>query len=189
MRTLALSAATVWLMITGIAAVDQTPPANPHGVATKAFIDRAQEYAAFHTRVDRTVPSLRETAEPGEISRRQAALAEAIIAARAEAKPGDVLVPEFQPYLREIIEQDFRKRPVGDRKALLDEQPKNVKIDVNTTYPTGVPLATFPPNLLKVLPALPDVLEYRIVGRDLILRDVKANVIVDVVRNVFPIPS
>ena len=45
---------------------------------------------------------------------------------------------------------------------------------------------TFPPNLLKELHQLPDDLEYRFVGRDLILRDVKANTIVDVIRHARP---
>ena len=44
--------------------------------------------------------------------------------------------------------------------------------------------------LLRKLPDLPPELEYRIVGRSLLLRDVKANLIVDILRDVVPtIPS
>ena len=44
--------------------------------------------------------------------------------------------------------------------------------------------------LLRKLPDLPPELEYRLVGRSLILRDVKANLIVDILRDVVPtIPS
>ena len=65
-----------------------------------------------------------------------------------------------------------------------------MKVDINTVYPTTLPLATFPPLLLRKLPDLPPELEYRIVGRSLILRDVKANLIVDILRDVVPtIPS
>ena len=60
-----------------------------------------------------------------------------------------------------------------------------MKVGVNQIYPTTLPLATFPGNLLKVLPELRRIFEYRIVGRDLILLDVKGNVVVDVVRNAF----
>lgn len=161
---------------------------NPRGAATKAFLDRMQEYATFHNNVEKMVPSLKETASPEEIARREAALAEALIKQRPHAKPGDFLIPQYQPYLIEIIEQDFAKRPPADRKALVVELPKGMKIGVNMIYPTSLPLATFPANLLQKLPALPDVLEYRIVGRHLILRDVKGSVIVDVMRDVFPIP-
>jgi hypothetical protein len=47
-------------------------------------------------------------------------------------------------------------------------------------------LATVPPLILKRLPLLPEGLEYRFMGRDLILRDVKANLIVDFVREAVP---
>ena len=58
------------------------------------------------------------------------------------------------------------------------------------TYPTTLPLETVPGKLLRVLPQLPEVLEYRILGRHLILRDVKANLVVDFVRDAVPtIPS
>ncbi len=64
------------------------------------------------------------------------------------------------------------------------------QIVVNTTYPVGLPLATFPARLLQKLPALPPELEYRIVGHHIVLRDVTGNVIVDVARNIVPtIPS
>ena len=59
-----------------------------------------------------------------------------------------------------------------------------MKVDVNTVYPTTIPLATFPPVLLRKLPDLPPELEYRLVAHSLILRDVKANLIVDILRDV-----
>jgi len=43
-----------------------------------------------------------------------------------------------------------------------------------------------PPSLLSNLPLLPPELEYRTVGRDVVLRDVGANLIVDVVAGVIP---
>ena len=36
-----------------------------------------------------------------------------------------------------------------------------------------------PPNVLAALPRLPDDIEYRFMGRDLILLDTRANVIID----------
>ena len=186
--------------IGGTAAVAQTAakratnasadaPANARGAATKAFLDRIQEYVAFHNNVEKMVPPLNETAKPEEISKREAALGAALIKQRPDAKPGDFFIKEYQPYLRQIITEDFKKRPLADRKALIVELPKGVKLDVNTLYPTTIPLATFPPNLLKALPELPKEVEYRIVYRHLILRDVTGNVIIDIMRDVFPIPS
>ena len=53
-------------------------------------------------------------------------------------------------------------------------------------YPTTYPLATFPATLLPLLPALPEALEYRVVQHYLVLRDVEANVIIDVLPNALP---
>ncbi len=176
------------------------PPAKPKPVvmagdvnagaaATKAFQDRIKEYLAFHNRVEATVAPLDETAEPAKISARERALGEALIKARPTAQQGEFFIKEYQPYLRQIIEQDFKKRTLAQRKALIVELPKGVTVGLNMAYPSTIPLATFPPNLLKALPELPPELEYRIVSRDLILRDVKGNVVVDVMPNVFPIPA
>jgi hypothetical protein len=135
------------------------------------------------------VPPLTETKSPEEIAKRELALGAALIKQRPDAKEGDFFIKEFQPYVIDIVKKDFAKRPMADRKALLVELPKNVKIGVNMTYPTTLPLATFPANLLKALPELPKELEYRIVGRNLILRDVTGNVIVDIMRDIVPIPG
>jgi hypothetical protein len=81
-------------------------------------------------------------------------------------------------------------RSAADRKALVHELPRSLTLVVNMDYPTSLPLATFPGKLLRTLPDLPPELEDRIVGRHLILRDVKANIVVDFVRDVVPtIPS
>ena len=164
------------------------PPANAAAAATKAFLDRIREYVVFHNNVEKMVPALTETSDPLKISAREKALGEAMIKQRPNAKEGDFFIKQYQPYLVQIIKQDFSKRSLADRKALIVELPKNLKIGVNMIYPTTIPLATFPGNLLKVLPELPKELEYRIVGRHLILRDVTASVIVDLMRDVFPIP-
>jgi hypothetical protein len=125
-----------------------------------------------------------------EISNREAALAKAIQTLRAGAKVGEIFAPEYQPYFIKIVQDDFATRPAADRKAIVNELPKNMKVDINTVYPTSVALATFPAGLLRKLPDLPPELEYRLVGRSLILRDVKANLIVDILRDVVPtIPS
>lgn len=161
---------------------------NEYGAATKAFLDRMQEYMAFHNNVEKMVPPLTQTSSPEEIAKREAALGAMLIKQRPDAREGDFFIKEYQPYLIKIIREDFARRPVADRKALLVELPKDVKISVNMVYPPTFPLATFPGNLLKALPELPKGLEYRIVGQHLILRDVTGNVIVDILRGIFPIP-
>ena len=158
---------------------------NESGAATKAFLDRLQEYVRYHNNVEKMVPPIVDTKDPAKISDREKALGDALIKQRPAAKPGDFLITQVQPVIARIIKEDFAKRPAADRKALIHELPKGMSIDVNTIYPTTLPLLTFPSNLLQKLPTLPPELEYRIVGRDLILRDVTGNVVVDVMRGVF----
>ncbi len=144
----------------------------------------------IHNEAEAKVPNLKRTDDPKEIAERETALAQMIMTLRANAQPNEIFASEYQPYFVKIVQDDFKERKAVDRKAIVDELPARLKVDVNTVYPTTVPLATFPPGLLRKLPDLPAELEYRIVGRSLILRDVKANLIVDVLRDVVPtIPS
>ena len=53
-------------------------------------------------------------------------------------------------------------------------------------FPAAAPMATMPPSLLAVLPPLPKELEYRIIGNFLILRDVEAALILDVIPAAVP---
>jgi len=47
-----------------------------------------------------------------------------------------------------------------------------------------LPLQSMPPSLLLNLPRLPKELEYRFVGRELVLREIPANLIVDAIPDV-----
>jgi hypothetical protein len=52
-------------------------------------------------------------------------------------------------------------------------------VKVNAVYAAGAPRSTVPPSVLATLPALPECLRYLFVGRDLILVDSVAQLIVD----------
>ena len=165
-------------------------PINAQGAATLEFKKRIDAYMKIHNEAEGKVPSLKKTDDPKEISEREKALGDMIMTLRANAQPGDIFAPDYQPFFIKIIQDDFKGRSAADRKAMISELPRNMKVDINTVYPTTMPLETFPPALLRKLPDLPPELEYRIVGRSLLLRDVKANLVVDILRDVVPtIPS
>jgi len=171
------------------AAASVTPdgqPVNAVGAATLEFQKRVQAYMKVHNEAEGKVPNLKRTDDPVEIAQREQALAQAIMTLRAGAQPNEIFAKEYEPYFVKIVKDDFANRSAADRKALVHELPRNVKTEINTVYPTNIPLITFPAGLLRKLPDLPPELEYRIVGRSLILRDVKANLIVDVLRDVVP---
>lgn len=172
------------------AAPPQPARVNPTGAAVLAFKTRVADYVKVHNAAESKVPRLTETNDPAQVHQRQAALGEMVKSLRATAREGDIFGTEFRPILEREVRGDFRSRSAADRKALIHELPARTKLAVNMTYPRDLPLATFPARLLSKLPELPPELEYRIVGRHIVLRDVTANVIVDVARDIVPtIPS
>jgi hypothetical protein len=168
----------------------QPKPANPVGTAVLGFKQRLDGYVKIHNEAESKVPKLTETSDPAKVHDREAALGAMIKTLRSTAKEGDIFGADFKAILEREVRKDFRSRSAADRKALIHELPAKMKVAVNMTYPTELPLATFPAQLLKKLPDLPAELEYRLVGHHIVLRDSTANVVVDIARNVVPtIPS
>ena len=152
----------------------------------KQFSDRVAQYLRLRTAAELTVPNLADTSDPAKISAREQALGQAIRRARAEAGPGDLFTPDAAVEFGRLIAEDFAKRPPAVRAAVVEEVPMKVPPAINEPYPTTLPLATVPPTLLMKLPTLPPELEYRFLGHHLILRDIKANLIVDYIPDVVP---
>jgi len=148
--------------------------------ALRHFQQEVSEYAELHAKQLAQLESHKES--PGA----QRTLAQAIQAHRTKARPGDIFQPEVQPLFRRLIAEQLKGPDALDaRKAVLDGNPAveedsvPVVVRVNAEYSQGAPLSTVPPSLLATLPHLPAALEYRFVGRELILLDSVARVIVD----------
>jgi len=152
----------------------------------KDFFDHVRAYMKIHKAADAKVPSLKETSDPKQVSTREKGLADEIRKERAGAQQGEVFSPSAAKEIGLVVAEDFKSRPLRDQKAILVEVPMKVPPAINTDYPTTLPLATVPPSLLLKLPTLPEELEYRFLGRHLILRDIKANLIVDFIPDVVP---
>jgi hypothetical protein len=164
-------------------------PAPTDKLSTPTFADFAERvdlYMKERARAEDAVPPLKETSDPAKVSGREKALADAIRTVRRGAEQGEVFSDAAAEEFRRIVKKDFDERSKVDQTAVLKEVPMSVPPRVNDDYPTTMPLATFPPSLLLNLPTLPDVLEYRFLGRHLILRDMKANLIVDYVPDCVP---
>jgi hypothetical protein len=112
-------------------------------------------------------------------------LAEGIRAARRDAREGAIITPAVAQILRSAMDPELRG-PASDRTraSIRDDAPTRFALHVNDSYPNGASRSTVPPNVLRVLPRLPDGLEYRIVGNDLVLLDVRAALVVDYLINV-----
>jgi hypothetical protein len=160
---------------------------NPTGSAVAAFQKRVEAYLAVRDKADAAIPAVKHADNPKEIAERETALGTAMRTVRAGVKQGDIFAPDIAPLFRKVISDDYKKRTPQEKKNLQDEHQEfdGFLPKVNATYPTTVTLATFPAPLLAALPRLPDKLEYRLVRNTLVLRDSYANMIVDVLPNVY----
>ena len=170
-----------------VRALAAEPPPRDGKVAVQ-FVQRARDYVTLRNSAVADVPKLKETTSPVEISAREKLIANAIRAQRKTAKRGDVFAGAG-PQIQALVLSDWQERPYKERAALWKEIPAVEAPAVNAPYPPAVPLATFPPLLLAQLPALPEEIEYRFAGPHLILRDVEANMVVDVLPNVLSDPG
>ena len=135
-------------------------------------------------KVDNAAPPLKKTDDPAKIRAAQQTLAELIRAARSTAKHGDVLTPDIASYFQRLLRPET-KDP-GTKAAIKDDNPGTIPFKVNGDYPDKETLSTVPPNVLVTLPKLPDDIEYRFVGKHMILRDARANLIIDYMTNAIP---
>jgi hypothetical protein len=159
---------------------------NPTASAVKEFLDRAKAYVELQKKEDGGLPPEKPGNTTSNIEIRQRALAARMRLARPDAKPGD-LFGSAAPIVRDIVVKDARSRAPKDRRAAMKEVPPQNPPKVNAEYPEKADLATVPPLLLTNLPQLPEGLEYRFMGRGLILRDTKANLIADFIPEAVPL--
>jgi hypothetical protein len=178
-----LLAITAVQLIVTVASADQR--VNEQAEILKGFTDRVKQYLDLQKKAEAHLSSLHPSDRPENIEAHTAALAEGIRAARMGARPGDVFNGAAEQF-RRIIEDDAKNRSSRDAYAAMQEVPRRTPPKVNVEYPENAALATVPPLILKRLPLLPEGLEYRFMGRDLILRDVKSNLIVDFIREAVP---
>jgi hypothetical protein len=148
--------------------------------ALRHFQEEVAEYADLHAR-------LLAKLERRESTATQEALARAIDETRAKAEAGDVFGPEVQPIFQRLIAEQLEgpdaldaRRAVIEGNPGLEKESAPIVVRVNAVYPPDAPRSTVPPSILLTLPPLPPSLHYRFVGRDLILVDSVAQLIVDV---------
>ena len=170
------------------------PPAAPearaiadaHGPVLKDFQTRLDQYIKTQRVLMQDGPQLKETAEPADINLAQETLAAKIRDARKTAKQGDIFTPQVSTMFRSLMKPELKGAAGREtRSEIKEEAPTTgeVPLRINGGYPQDQPLSTVPPNVLASLPSLPSDVEYRVVGKHLILRDVDANIIVDYVPN------
>ena len=150
-----------------------------------SFLHAAEAYLATR-RAASSQKKLKPTTDVAEIERRREVLRQAVVTARPNAKQGDLFTPPVAGLFRDLLAKAMNG-PDGNRirGSLQHAEPgvaaESLLIAVNRPYPNqdGQPLQSAPATLLQHLPVLPAGLEYRLVGKKLVLRDSEANIIVD----------
>ena len=163
---------------------------NPDAGLLASFTEKVGAYNELREQLAKDSPRLKETADPAKIAEAEQMLAAKIRAARAAAKRGDIFTPATEAMFRRLIRPPMTKGPdaVENKAIVKEDAPKarDVPFKVNGEYPKDAPLSTVPPDVLKALPPLPENLQYRIVGKHLILLCTDGNLIVDYMLNAIP---
>ena len=140
------------------------------------FNQRVRNYVELRRIAERGIPPLKITENPDEIINSERTLTRRIREVRGSSDRGQIFSRQMEKELQELFVIAVDSATLS---AIMDDGPDELDVDVNEAYARDKSLTTMPPNILLLLPALGEDMEYRFVGRHLIVRDVRANMIVD----------
>ncbi len=185
-RVIASVAAAFFLGVWQIRAAQE--PAVAAEDAVRSFVARVEAYARLHQRLEAPLPPL-EGADPLSRLVNRRYLAAAIRVARRHAKQGDVLTPDVAEVLRQRLTEGLS---ATERAALIPSRGGEADMAgaavVNEPFREEESCAV-PARLLERLPPLPEGVLYRILGSGLVLWDVHADIVIDVLPDAFRAPS
>ena len=176
------------LLCCSIAAIAQAPDnGNQNSLVLKDFNRRVAGYVKLHKTALAEIHRLKPTNSTEAIEHYEHHLAHGIREARSDVVRGSVFAPAIADEFRRLIGITMQGPDAARIRESLNAAPVHIHaIRVNSAYPAGLPLQSMPASLLLNLPPLPPEVEYRVVGHDLVLRDVDANLIVDFITNAIP---
>ncbi len=190
-RVSLLTVFAVTVPVTILSAAGQAVTHPVGNTAVQEFNDDVADYLRLRQRAEASVPDLRVTDDPGSLTHTVNQLSDRIRKARPDARRGDVFTPGVAREFRGRISgamHDFRITPAQLLAAIREDTSGSRSahgLAVNGTYKWAAGW-TMPPEILQALPDLRDPLEYRFVNRDLLLVDVDADLIVDILPEAIP---
>jgi hypothetical protein len=176
---------TAVVLALAIALVADGATAQPRDTARIAFAARVAAYAAVHRELEREVFAEVPTDDLAAGLAATARFREELQAVRPDAREGEFFAP-IAAAVRRDLWWTLKARGVEPRALidamLADSEPGVWPPEVNEAFSWALG-HVLPSTLLTVLPELPEELEYRLVGADLILIDIDAGLVVDILRN------
>jgi hypothetical protein len=158
--------------------------ANP---AYRHLNEEIARYLAIHTDLRAEVPGPVPGSSAQQLTAASDMLFNAIRRARPNGRQGDFFDADALRLIRQRLLDALKTPSVAAAVAGADDEvPPMLKPDIYLRFPAENEMASMPPSLLNVLPRLPAELEYRIVGEHLVLRDVKAAMLLDYIPNAVP---
>jgi hypothetical protein len=167
------------------------------------FQHEIEEYRELHQELVHRIPNVGLNASAPEMAAHRDKMTRGIQAERKNAKQGEIMKPSVEAAFRRIIARELASperaqvvkeikqgnptaENVPNQADPTLEHSEAVVVAVNATYNDNAPFSSMPPTLLLKLPPLPQEVRYQFVGRDLILRDAEANVILDFIKDAVP---
>jgi hypothetical protein len=178
----ALAAVVAFLL--AIAGNGWAQPVASADEALAAFAAATRDYAQLHRRVEQQLGPVDINARPEAIARAIELMAAAMREARPQARQGDFFTPALVPYLRSKVARALADAGLTRDDVRISELVEGIDSSAATLRVHDMfPWALCTPKVPCVMAALPDLppeLQYRIVGDHLVLVDVHASLIVDV---------
>jgi hypothetical protein len=170
-----------------LAFTQATAPGSSDAAAVKQFDAAIARYMAMRQGLHSEVAGPVKNSSSTQLNDASDALAAAIQRARRGATVGSIFNPSVAAVIKRRMADTVRTENLAPVLANIDDDKVSGPTPkVHLRLPASAQMATMPPALLAVLPVLPKALEYRIIGRDLVLRDVDASLIIDYLPNVIP---
>ncbi len=190
----------VWLAANAIAAVPTTgsqaagsTPSQPAAGKTSdetvlaSFRTAVSGYLEVRKKISAELPPMKVTPRAEEITAASDALARAVQRARPRARQGSFFTPAVGAVIRRQLEVALRSTDRASVLALVNEEESTVtRPTIHMRFPAAGVLASTPAVLLNALPPLPSELEYRFIGRILVIRDIQAALILDYLSPALP---
>jgi hypothetical protein len=160
------------------------PAVNADAAIVQDFEKNVADYAKLRRKLESELPALKPTESQEKIVHHEHELARKIRRAREHAKQGDIFTPAIAAEFRRLIGLAMQGTDGAHiHESLRNAEPVGIRLRVNEAYPSNIPLQSTPPTILLNLPKLPPECDYRLTGKDLVLRDAKTNLIVDIIPN------